>query len=158
VGESLCNRTAHRPPHGYRFLPIIFGAGEQHLIWHLNLAILMFLLFILPNVYRALAPPISLPLMSNPDSFEASPEDLLSWIASEIPSKLNDSQRRWLDTQSKALNTSNEQIMNDVLAEWLTRHPNVNRHADSLGDSLLEALEDFIARHYKEFLPVGAID
>ena len=38
----------------------------------------MFLLFILPNVYRALAPPISLPLMSNPDSFEASPEDLLS--------------------------------------------------------------------------------
>jgi hypothetical protein len=54
--------------------------------------------------------------------------------------------------------TSDEQIMNDVLAEWLTRHPNVNCHADSLGDSLPEALEDFIARHYKEFLPVGAID
>jgi hypothetical protein len=118
----------------------------------------MFLLFILPTVYRALAPPILLQLMSNPDSFEATPEDLLSRIASEIPSKLNDSQRRWLDTQSKVLNTSNEQVMNDVLAEWLTRHPQVNRQADFLGDSLPEALEDFIARHYKEFLPVGAVD
>jgi hypothetical protein len=96
--------------------------------------------------------------MSNPDSFEASPEHLLSRIASEIPSKLNDSQRRWLDTQSKALNTSNEQIMNDVLAEWLIRHPNVNRHGDSLGDSLPEALEDFMARHDQEFLPVVTID
>lgn len=96
--------------------------------------------------------------MSNPDSFEASPEDLLSRIAAKIPSKLNDSQRQWLDTQSKALNTTNEQVMSDVLAEWLTRHPNVNRHADSLGDSLPEALEDFMARHYKEFLPVGTID
>jgi hypothetical protein len=118
----------------------------------------MFLHFILPNIYRALASPILPQLMPDPDSFEASPEDLLSRIASEIQSKLNDSQRRWLDTQSEALNTSNEQIMNDVLAEWLTRHPNVNRHGDSLGDSLPEALEDFMARHSKEFLPVVTIE
>ncbi len=118
----------------------------------------MFLLFILPDVYRTLAEPILLQLMPNPDSFEASSEDLLSRIASEIQSKLNDSQRRWLATQSEALNTSNEQVMNDVLAEWLTRHPKVIRHADSLGNFLPQALEDFIARHHQEFLPVVAID
>jgi len=63
-----------------------------------------------------------------------------------------------LDTQSQALNTSNEQIMNDVLAEWLTRHPNDIRHPDSVGKFLPQALEDFIAQHHKEFLPVVAID
>ena len=54
----------------------------------------MFLLFILPDVYRNLAEPLPPPLMPNPDSFDASAENLLSRIASEIQSKLNHPQRR----------------------------------------------------------------
>jgi hypothetical protein len=48
--------------------------------------------------------------------------------------------------------------MNDILAEWLTKHPNAKRDGESPGDSLPRALEDFIARHDKEFLPVVTTD
>ena len=106
----------------------------------------MFLLFILPDVYRTLAEPILLQLMPNPDSFEASSEELLSRIASEIQSKLNDSQRRWLATQSEALNTSNEQVMNDVFAEWLTRHPKVV----ALGEAGLDYFYEHGSREAQE--------
>jgi len=121
----------------------------------------MFFLFILPSVYRAFADQIFAKqgqFMPDPDSFAASPEDQLSQIAFHIRFKLNDSQRRWLTTQSEALNISNAQIMNDILAEWLTKNPNAKRDGESPGDSLPGALEDFIARHYQEFLPVVTTD
>jgi hypothetical protein len=64
----------------------------------------------------------------------------------------------WLATQGEALNISSEQIMSDVLAEWLTRHRDATRNGNFIGDFLQQALEDFILRHHEEFLPVVAIE
>jgi archaellum biogenesis protein FlaJ (TadC family) len=120
----------------------------------------MLLLFVLPAIYRAFPEHILSPLSYNmlgPDSSASSPEDL-NQIASFIRSKLTDFQRQWLATQGEALNISSEQIMSDVLAEWLTRHRDATRKGNSIGDFLQEALEDFISRHHEEFLPVVACD
>src|ERR1700719_594031 len=120
----------------------------------------MFLLFVLPAIYRAFVEPISSPLSHNmlgPDSSASSPEDL-NQIASFIRSKLTDFQRQWLATQGEALNISSEQIMSDVLAEWLTRHRDATRNSNFIGDFLQQALEDFILRHHEEFLPMVAIE
>ena len=121
----------------------------------------MFFLFVLPAVYRAFAEHTSPQLsqnMLNPDPSASSPEDQFNQIRSYIPTKLNDVQRQWLATQSEALSVSSEQIMNDVLAEWLIRHRDATRNGNSIGDFLQEALKDFIARHHQEFLPVVARD
>jgi archaellum biogenesis protein FlaJ (TadC family) len=121
----------------------------------------MFLLFVLPAIYRAFAEHTSSQLSQNmldPDPSASSPEDQLNQIASYIRSKLTDFQRQWLATQSEALSVSSEQIMNDVLAEWLTRHRDATRNGNSIGDFLREALEDFMSRHHQEFLPVVARD
>lgn len=96
--------------------------------------------------------------MLDHDPSSSYPEDQLNQIASYIRLKLTDFQRQWLATQGEALGISNEQIMNDVLAEWLIRHRDVARNGSSLGDFIQEALEDFIARHHEEFLPVTARD
>jgi archaellum biogenesis protein FlaJ (TadC family) len=121
----------------------------------------MFVLFVLPALHRPFAEHASSPLsqnMLNPDPSESSSEDRLNQIASYIRLKLTDFQRQWLATQSEALSTSSERIMNDVLAEWLTRHRDATRNGNSIGDFLQEALEDFMARHHQEFLPVVARD
>jgi len=96
--------------------------------------------------------------MLDPDPSASSPEDQLNQLTSYIRSKLTDYQRQWLATQGQALSISSEQIMNDVLAEWLTRHREAAGNGNSIGDFLQEALEDFISRHHEEFLPVGARD
>ena len=115
----------------------------------------MFLLFILPAIYRAFAEHTSSQQnMLDPDPSASSPEDQLNQIGSYIRSKLTDFQRQWLAIQSEALSVSSEQIMNDILAEWLTRHRDAPRGGSSIGDFLQEALEDFISRHHREFIPV----
>jgi len=48
--------------------------------------------------------------------------------------------------------------MNDILAEWLTRHRDATRNGNSIVKFLQEALEDFMARHHEEFLRVVALD
>jgi archaellum biogenesis protein FlaJ (TadC family) len=119
----------------------------------------MFIFFVLPFVYRAFAEQIaSQQNMPDSDSAASSPEDQLNQMASYIRVKLSDFQRQWLATQGEALNISSEQIMCDVLAEWLTRHRDATRNGHSIGDFLQEALVDFMARHHKEFLPVVALD
>jgi hypothetical protein len=121
----------------------------------------MFFLFVLPVIYRALAEQIASQLNQNmldPDPSASSPEDQLNQIASYIRSNLSDFQRQWLATQGEALNISSEQIMSDVLAEWLTRHRDATRNGNFIGDFLQQALEDFISRHHEEFLPVVAIE
>jgi archaellum biogenesis protein FlaJ (TadC family) len=120
----------------------------------------MFFLFVFPVVYRAFAEQIASQLNQNmldPDS-ASSPEDQLNQMASYIRAKLSDFQRQWLATQGAALNISSERIMCDVLAEWLTRHREATRNGNSIGDFLQEALEDFMARHHQEFLPVVGLD
>jgi archaellum biogenesis protein FlaJ (TadC family) len=101
----------------------------------------------------------SLPIsqnMSNPDPAESSSEDQLRKISSYMRQKLTASHRQWLATQSEALNTSSEQVMSDVLSEWVVRHRETVSNGGSLGDFLPEALEEFISRHREEFLPVLA--
>jgi hypothetical protein len=119
----------------------------------------MFILILLQGVYHVLAEQ-NLPLidrnMSNPDPAESSSEDQLRKIASYMRQTLTDSQRQWLATQSEALKISSEQVMSDVLGEWLFRHLEQAGNGGSLGDFLPEALEEFISRHHEEFLPVVA--
>jgi hypothetical protein len=119
----------------------------------------MFFNFLLQGVYRALAEHNSLPFsqnMSDPEPAESSSEDQLRKIASYMRQRLTDAQQQWLATQSEALNISSEQIMSDVLSEWFVRHREAVGNGGSLGDFLPEALEEFVARHHEEFLPVGA--
>ena len=94
--------------------------------------------------------------MPNNDPVEPSSEDQLRKIASYIRQRLTDSQRQWLATQSDAMAISSEQVMSDVLSEWLIRHREATGNGGSLGDFLPEALEEFISRHHEEFLPVVA--
>jgi hypothetical protein len=92
--------------------------------------------------------------MPNPDSAESPSEDQLRKIATYMRQRLTASQRLWLTTQSEALDTSSEQIMSDVLSEWFVRHREAVVSGGTLEDFLQEALEEFISRHHKEFLPV----
>jgi archaellum biogenesis protein FlaJ (TadC family) len=119
----------------------------------------MFYHFLWQSVYRAFVEQNSLPIsqnMSNPDPAESSSEDQLRKISSYMRQKLTASHRQWLATQSEALNTSSEQVMSDVLSEWVVRHRETVSNGGSLGDFLPEALEEFISRHREEFLPVLA--
>jgi hypothetical protein len=124
----------------------------------------MFVLFILPAAYLALAEQNTSPIphpMPESEPSKPSPEEQfnhLNQIASLIRSKLTDFQRQWLATQGEALSTSSERIMNDVLTEWLARHRDATRNSGSVGDILQEALDDFISRHHSEFLPVAFFD
>jgi hypothetical protein len=117
----------------------------------------MLFYFLLQSVYRALAeqnlPPMSQD-MPEPEPTESSSEEQLRKIASFMRQRLSDSQRQWLATQSDALEISSEQIMSDVLSEWFVRHRDAVSNGSSLGDFLPEALEEFVARHHDEFLPV----
>jgi hypothetical protein len=115
--------------------------------------------FLLQGVYRALAEHNLSPMSQNmpdPEPTESSSEEHLRKIASHIRQRLTDSQRQWLATQSNALEISSEQIMSDVLSEWFVRHREAASNGSSLGDFLPEALEEFVARHHEEFLPVVA--
>jgi archaellum biogenesis protein FlaJ (TadC family) len=113
--------------------------------------------FLLQCVHRAFAeqnlPPMSQD-MPDPEPTESSSEEQLRKIASYMRQRLSDSQRQWLATQSNALEISGEQIMSDVLSEWFARHRGAASDGSSLGDFLAEALEEFVARHHEEFLPV----
>jgi hypothetical protein len=132
-----------------------------YLISHRPFRTLCSSFFVLPVIFRALAEQIASQLNQNmldPDPSASSPEDQLNQIASYIRSNLSDFQRQWLATQGEALNISSEQIMSDVLAEWLTRHRHATRNGNFIGDFLQQALEDFILRHHEEFLPVVAIE
>jgi hypothetical protein len=115
--------------------------------------------FLLQSVYRAFAeqnlPPMS-QNMPDPEPTESSSDEQLKKIASHMRQRLTDSQRQWLATQSDALEISSEQIMSDVLSEWFVRHREAASNGSSLGDFLPEALEEFVARHHEEFLPVAA--
>jgi hypothetical protein len=124
-----------------------------------DLEMSMFFNFLLLGVYRAFAEHNSPPFSQNmpdPDPTESSSEDQLRKIASYMRQRLTDSQQQWLATQSEALTISSEQIMSDVLSEWFIRHREAAGSGASLGDFLPEALEEFVARHHEEFLPVGA--
>jgi hypothetical protein len=117
----------------------------------------MLFYFLLQSVYRALeqnSPSMSQD-MPEPEPTESSSEEQLRKIASYIRQRLSNSQRQWLATQSDALEISNEQIMSDVLSEWFVRHREAVSNGSSLGDFLPEALEEFVARHHEEFLPVA---
>ena len=119
----------------------------------------MFFHFLLQGVYRAFAeqsaPPMSQD-MPDPEPTESPSEEQLRKIASYMRQKLSDSQRQWVATQSHALEISGEQIMSDVLSEWFVRHREAASNGSSLGDFLPEALEEFVARHHQEFLPVAS--
>jgi hypothetical protein len=117
----------------------------------------MLFYFHLQSVYRALAEQNSPPMsqdMPEPEPTESSSEEQLRKIAFYMRQRLSSSQRQWLATQGDALGISSEQIMSDVLSEWFIRHREVANHGSSLGDFLPEALEEFVARHHAEFLPV----
>jgi hypothetical protein len=118
----------------------------------------MLFYFLLQSVYRALAEQNLPPMSQNipdPDPTESPSEEQLRKIASYMRQRLSDSQRQWLATQSDALEISSEQIMSDVLSEWFVRHREAASNGSSLGDFLPEALEEFVARHHEEFLPVA---
>jgi len=124
----------------------------------------MFFLYFLPAIHRVFTEPASSQSnhpMPDPETSEPSPEEQLNHlnqIASYIRSNLTNFQRRWLATQSEALGTSSERVMSEVLVEWLAQHRNVKHKGSSLGDILPQALDDFIARHHQEFLPVVLVD
>ena len=124
----------------------------------------MFFLYFLPAIHRVFTEPASSQLnhpMPDPETSEPSPEEQLNHlnqIASYIRSNLTNFHRQWLATHSEALGTSSERVMSDVLVEWLAQHRNATHKGSSLGDILPQALDDFIARHHEEFLPVVLID
>jgi hypothetical protein len=118
----------------------------------------MFFYFLLQTVHRAFAELNLSPMSQNmpdPEPTESSSEEQLRKIASFMRQRLSHSQRQWLATQSAALEISGEQIMSDVLSEWFVRHREAASNGSSLEDFLPEALEEFIARHHEEFLPVA---
>jgi hypothetical protein len=122
----------------------------------------MFFYFLLQGVQRAFAEQNSPPMsqdMPDPDPTEpteSSSEEQLRKIAFYMRQRLSDSQRQWLATQSDALEISGERIMSDVLSEWFVRHREAASSGSSFGDFLPEALEEFVARHHEEFLPVAS--
>jgi hypothetical protein len=64
-------------------------------------------------------------------------------------------QARWLVTQSRRLKVNKSVIIWEALQEWLLRYPNLEFPPGTPLDVILKALEDFIARHRGEFLPVA---
>jgi hypothetical protein len=129
------------------------------LIFPPEFATSMLYYFLWQSVHRAFAErnsPAMSQNMPDPEPTESSSEEQLRKIASYMRQRLSDSQRQWLATQSDALEISGEQIMSDVLSEWFVRHREAASSGSSLGDFLSEALEEFVARHHQEFLPVAS--
>jgi hypothetical protein len=63
-------------------------------------------------------------------------------------------QDRWLVTQSQQLNIKKSIIIWEALREWLSRYPNLEFPPGTPLNVIPKALEEFIARHREEFLPV----
>jgi hypothetical protein len=64
-------------------------------------------------------------------------------------------QARWLVTQSRRLKVNKSVIIWEALQEWLLRYPNLEFPPGTPLDVIPKTLEDFIARHREEFLPVA---
>jgi hypothetical protein len=60
----------------------------------------------------------------------------------------------WLSKQCEVLGTSKQQMIANVLQEWLPHHPQ-SAVLNLSNSSMVEmALDDFILRHRNEFIPV----
>jgi hypothetical protein len=60
----------------------------------------------------------------------------------------------WLSKQCEVLGTSKQQIIANVLQEWLPHHPQSAVLSLSNSSMVEMALDDFILRHRNEFIPV----
>ena len=58
------------------------------------------------------------------------------------------------DTQRRELKTTYDEILENVLTEWLARHSEALQASLNYGEVLRHAFGEFIDRHKEEFLPV----
>jgi hypothetical protein len=75
-------------------------------------------------------------------------------IPPNIRDSLTEFHLRWLDTQRRELKTTYDEILENVLTEWLARHSEALQASLNYGEVLRHALGEFIDRHKEEFLPV----
>jgi hypothetical protein len=60
----------------------------------------------------------------------------------------------WLNAQKKEIDATYDEILQNVLVEWLARHPEALKSSLVYGEVMRDALDEFIPRHSKEFMPV----
>ena len=58
----------------------------------------------------------------------------------------------WLEKQKEAVNPT--EVLKFALAEWVVRHPEDWFGNANFGNAVRSALDEFIARHKEEFIPV----
>jgi hypothetical protein len=95
--------------------------------------------------------PMSIPI---PEDSSFQPEGHGDYFSPANLSKLSEFHLRWLGTQGRELGKSSSQLLNDILCEWSIRHPST-RNGDAVSiETARAALDEFIASHHAEFLPV----
>lgn len=92
--------------------------------------------------------------MATPEDSSQSPESRRQYLTPGTMSKLSNFQLRWLDTQGRELGRSSAEILHDILSEWFTRHPPTTNEDVVSIETARAALDEFIASHHAEFLPV----
>ena len=63
-------------------------------------------------------------------------------------------QVEWLSRQCKDLGLKRLQILRQALFEWIDEHPDYRFSANTFGDLMRVALENYMSRHESEFVPV----
>jgi hypothetical protein len=84
--------------------------------------------------------------MSNPDQIPAS-----------LRASLNDVQIAWLIIQARTMRISCTEFSVGILNEWLSNHPAMLQGRSDDKAILRDAFEEFVRRHFTEYLPVPAI-
>ncbi|MBV8214509.1 MAG: hypothetical protein JOZ08_14950 [Verrucomicrobia bacterium] len=74
-----------------------------------------------------------------------------------IGENLSSYQAEWLWTQSEALGQTGGQMLEAILKEWLFDHPQETMLKLDQGGIARRAMNEFIVRHHKEFLPLSCI-
>jgi hypothetical protein len=89
--------------------------------------------------------------MNNPEYLRGPNPDALDILES---APLDSYLDRWLVAQSQRLGVKKSVIIWAALQEWLLRYPNLEFPPGTPLNVIPTALEDFVARHREEFLPV----
>ena len=86
--------------------------------------------------------------------FDSSPNYSNDSAESFIGENLTIYQAQWLKNQCSPLGQTKAQILEAILREWLLEHPHEVWEKLESGEVARRAMNDFILRHHKEFLPV----
>jgi hypothetical protein len=89
--------------------------------------------------------------MDNPD-FPTGPDPDDLEVLERVP--LEPYQSLWLEIQIRELGVKKAVVIWEALREWVSRYPNLEFPPGTPPNVVAKALEEFMARHREEFLPL----